>query len=61
MTRNKALVVAIVTAFVGAFIPTLVALGMLTDNNNNGELYDTVTGRWDVGYVLGSGLITATR
>ena len=25
---------------------------MLADNNNNGELYDTVTGEWDVRYAI---------
>ncbi len=52
MTKNKARLVAAITAFLGAFVPTLIALKMLADNNNNGELYDIVTGRWDVGYAL---------
>ncbi len=52
MTKNKARVVAAITAFLGAFVPTLIALKMLADNNNNGELYDTVTGKWDAGYAL---------
>ena len=51
MVIRKALVVAAVTAFVGALIPTLVALRMMADNNQ-GEVYDTVTGLWDTGHVL---------
>jgi hypothetical protein len=53
MTRRKAHTIAAVTAFLGAFVPTLVALKMLADNNNNNELFDSATGRWDVGYALG--------
>ena len=51
MTGKKSLVVAAITAFVGAFAPTFVALRMIADNNNR-DVYDTVTGRWDVSYVL---------
>ena len=57
MTTRKALAVATITALVGAFGPTLLALRMMADNNNNGELYDTVTGRLDVGYALSTGAV----
>ena len=49
---KKPLIIATVIALVGALVPALVALRMMAENNNNGELYDTVTGRWDVGYAL---------
>jgi hypothetical protein len=52
MTKGKATLLAAAVAFVGAFLPTIIALKMLADNNNNGELYDTITGRWDVGHAL---------
>ena len=52
MTAKKSLAVALVTALVGAFVPTLIALQMLADNNNNGEVFNTVTGEWSVGYVF---------
>jgi hypothetical protein len=53
MTGKKALKVAAISALLGALVPTLVAMRMVADNNNNGEVYDTVTGQWDVSYVLG--------
>ena len=52
MTKKRAVITAAVSAFLGAFIPTLAMLKMMADNNNNGEVYDPVTGSLDVGYVL---------
>ena len=52
METKKALAVAVVTALVGAILPTVVVLRMMADNNNNGEVYDAVTGRWDVGHLF---------
>ncbi len=52
MTRGKARAVAAIIAVFGALVPTLVALSMMAENNNNSELYDTVTGQWDIGYAL---------
>lgn len=52
MTRRKAFLIAAVAALAAAFVPTFVALRMMADNNNNGELYDPVTGQWDVSYAL---------
>ena len=52
MTTKRSLRVALTTALVGALIPTLITLRMMADNNNNGEVYNTVTGQWDLGYVL---------
>jgi hypothetical protein len=52
MTKLKARAIAAIIAAAGAFAPMLVALQMLADNNNNGELFDTVTGEWNVGYAL---------
>ena len=52
MSAKKPFVIAAVSALVGAFIPTLIVLQMMADNNNNGEVYDTVTGKLDLGYVL---------
>jgi hypothetical protein len=52
MGRKKACVIAAATAIVGAFVPTLIVLKMIADNNNNGEIYDIATGQWDVGYAL---------
>jgi len=37
---------------VGGLVAAFVALQMLAENNNNGELYDTVTGRWDIAYAV---------
>ena len=47
MTTRKALAIAAAIALFGAFIPKLVVLRMMADNNNNGEIYDTVTGLWN--------------
>ncbi len=44
--------IAGVSALLGALIPTLIVLQMMADNDNNGEFYDTVTGKSDLGYVL---------
>jgi hypothetical protein len=52
MAPRKALFIASVAALLGAFFPTVVALGVIADNNNNGELYDPVTGRWDLSYAV---------
>ena len=52
MTKRKARAIAAIIAAVGSFVPTLAALKMLVDNNNNGELFDTVTGDWNVGYAI---------
>ena len=52
MKAKKALIVAIVVGVLGAVVPTMVALRMMADNNNNGEVFDTVTGHWDVAYLV---------
>jgi hypothetical protein len=52
VTTKKGLTVAALSAVVCALFPALLVLRMMADNNNNGELYDTVTGQWDVGYAL---------
>lgn len=39
-------------ATVGAALPTLFMLNMLAENNNQGELFDTVTGAWNLAYAL---------
>lgn len=52
MTTKKSVAIAAPVAIVGAFVPTLLVLRMMADNNNNGELYDTVTGQWHMGYAL---------
>lgn len=52
MTANKPLMIASLSAFLFAFIPTLAVVQMMADNNNNGEVYDPVTGTWDISYLL---------
>ena len=52
MKAKKPVVVAVVAGLLGALVPTLVALRMMADINNNGEVFNTVTGQRDVGYVL---------
>lgn len=52
MKTKKPVTVAVVAALLGAIVPTMVALRMMADNNNNGEVFDTATGKWDVAYVL---------
>ena len=52
MKAKKPLLVALVAGVLGAVIPTLMALRIMTDNNNNGEVFDTATGQWDVAYAL---------
>jgi len=49
---KKAVAIAVSIAFVSAFISPLLVLHMMADNNNNGELYDTITGQWHAGYPL---------
>jgi hypothetical protein len=52
MKANKPLIVSILVAALGAVVPTMVALRMMANDNNNGELLNTVSGRWDVAYAL---------
>jgi hypothetical protein len=40
-----------------ALMPTAVIIWMMAENNNNGEVYDTLTGRVDVAYVLSVGSV----
>lgn len=49
---RKSRFAAVAAAFLGAFIPTGLMLRMLADNNNNGEIRDTVTGQWEVGHLV---------
>ena len=53
MVTTKPVMIAIVAALFGALVPTLAVVKMMADNNNNGEVFDTVSGTWDAGYVLG--------
>jgi hypothetical protein len=46
----KAMAVAVSAAV--ALLPTAFVLWMLAENNNNGEVYDTLTGRIDVSHIL---------
>ena len=57
MSPKKTFVIAVVSALLGAMIPTLIALQMMADNNNNGEFYDAVTGQVDLGYILSVAVI----
>ena len=52
MKTRKVLTISAFSAVVVAIIPALLVLQMMAANNNNGELFDTVTGQWDVGYAL---------
>lgn len=57
MIAKKSVLPSIATATIGSLFPTLIVLHMMADNNNNGELFDTITGRWDVGYAFAVGSI----
>lgn len=39
-------------AFFGALAPAGLVIHMMSENNNNGELYDPATGKWDLIYAL---------
>lgn len=49
---KKASLVALWTAVIGSILPVLIVLWLMKQNNNNGELLDPATGRWDISYVL---------
>ena len=52
MGKKRDRLIAVAIATVGAASPTLFMLKLLAANNNQGELFDTVTGAWNLAYAF---------